>query len=836
MSLQTFSWRAMWRRPGRTILTLLSIVIGVAAVITVTITTAATRRAYQQMFALVTGRAALVVSAEDESPLAETVRAQVAAVPGVTAAVPVLSRLAVLYAHQERLHTQLLGVDPACDNAVRDYAVKAGRGLQGGKELLLDEAFAERMQVRVGDRVRLLTRRGLKEITVVGLLELRGASVLQHAGLVLIPLPTAQTWFAKPGQLSSLQVVVDEHADPATVRDRIAALLPAGVQIRPPAMRTQGLQETLSSSEKGLQLTTACTLLLAVFIILNTCLMNVSERRRQLSILRAIGATGGQIQRSILRETLLLGMAGTILGIAAGLAGAYVLNRALAQVLDVPMPALELSALPFVLAVLFGLGAALVGAFFPARHARRISPLEGLDRVSPQDLGGIPQVCVEAGAILTLGAATPITLAIRGFLPIEAAIVAGMFLLIGLVLLLPLVLAPLCRTAAFGLCRWAQVESSLALRQILRHRGRSTLTAGVLFVAGSGGLSMAYSILDNVHDVQRWYRQTFLGDFFIRAMVPEMATSRMASLPDEVGAELRQVPHLAGLVGYSALHTTIHDTTVMVVGRELPEPPAYDYLAGECDPNVVRQRMLAGEAVIGSVLSQRLALAAGDEITLDTQQGPKAFRICAVVNDYSSGGLAVYLHRDIGVRHLGMEGFTVYVVRAEREHLETVRQQLRQICEQHGVLLHSSADVMAIIDRMVSGIQGSLWGLVGLMFVVASFGVANTLTMNVLEQTRELGVLRIVAMTRPQVRRTVLTQALILGGVGFAPGLLAGLGYAYLLNLAMPATLGHAVEFGFHPWLVVLTLGLALSIVVLAAWLPARRAANLDPATALHYE
>ena len=129
---------------------------------------------------------------------------------------------------------------------------------------------------------------------------------------------------------------------------------------------------------------------------------------------------------------------------------------------------------------------------------------------------------------------------------------------------------------------------------------------------------------------------------------------------------------------------------------------------------------------------------------------------------------------------------------------------------------------------MVTGIDGCLWGLVVLVFVVASFGVVNTLTMNVLEQTRELGVLRIVAMTKGQVRRTILIQALIMGVVGFTPGVFGGVGFAWVINLAMPAALGHPVEFGFHPWLVVVTLVSALAVTAIAAWIPARRAANLD--------
>jgi putative ABC transport system permease protein len=121
-------------------------------------------------------------------------------------------------------------------------------------------------------------------------------------------------------------------------------------------------------------------------------------------------------------------------------------------------------------------------------------------------------------------------------------------------------------------------------------------------------------------------------------------------------------------------------------------------------------------------------------------------------------------------------------------------------------------------------------------FLIGAFGVVNTLTMNVLEQTRELGLLRIVAMTRTQVRRTILTQALLIGLVGLLPGIVGGLVTAYVINLATMPSIGHPVEFGFRPGLLAAAFAGSLAITLAAAWFPARRAARLDLVRALHYE
>jgi putative ABC transport system permease protein len=191
------------------------------------------------------------------------------------------------------------------------------------------------------------------------------------------------------------------------------------------------------------------------------------------------------------------------------------------------------------------------------------------------------------------------------------------------------------------------------------------------------------------------------------------------------------------------------------------------------------------------------------------------------------GGYSIYMHRPLAVEWLDIQGVDAYAIRAVPGEREKVRAALLPLCDRHGVLLHSLTEVVENIEFTIRGIVWCLWGLIGLGFVIGAFGVVNTLTMNVLEQTRELGLLRIVAMTRGQVRRTIMTQALLIGLVGLVPGIVGGIITAYVINLATMPSIGHPVEFGFRP---------GLLATLAAAWFPARRAARLDLVRALHYE
>jgi putative ABC transport system permease protein len=153
-----------------------------------------------------------------------------------------------------------------------------------------------------------------------------------------------------------------------------------------------------------------------------------------------------------------------------------------------------------------------------------------------------------------------------------------------------------------------------------------------------------------------------------------------------------------------------------------------------------------------------------------------------------------------------------------------------------GLLLQSYAELIETIDSMMASIVGSLRGLLGLAFVVAGFGLVDTLSMDVLEQTRELGMLRVVAMTRSQVRRVIFAQAAMMGMIGLIPGAASGVCIAYLTNLSLMPVLGHPVVFHLYPGMPIGILGAASVIILLAAWIPAERAARLEPAKAMRFE
>lgn len=855
MSLRKFSTRSLTSRLGRTALTILSIVIGVSAVVAVSVMTETTRTAQARMFATVNGKATLEVKTAGSGGFEHGVLEEVRKVPGVQIAVPLLTEASKLMKGEQVVKLTTLGIDTKLDPEVRDYEIAAGkmaepRGSDKSKpyQMVLDEGFAQSQNLQLGDVLSMRTRVNKYELELVGLARPKGGAAMRQMAVAMVPLEDADRMFNRTdfrGTISSVQIVTPEKADVDKIAAAIKEVLPEGLTVRPPTAGGGMMKKTLMSTEQSLFVSTVFSFVLAVFIILNTFFMNVGERRRQLAIMRAVGATGKQLMNTMLGEAVLLGVIGTVIGIPAGIGLAYVMNQSMSKGFDVILPDPQLNWLPIVLAVVLGIGTSVFGAFVPAWRAGQVSPMEGLSRVSREDIEGSGRRYLFLGVVLMAVGSLIIYLAITGRVWIYTGPFGAVSLLVGVVFLSPLFLQPLISVFAAVIKPFTRVEGEMALRQILRHQVRTQLTIGVLFVAAAVVVGMTISIKDNVRDMQDWFRASITADFIVRSLMPDIDTGASPPLPDEVGQEIAAIPQLdSGIVEAIRFVQNVKvqdpqgaETTIVVVAREFadPQPPAFDITAGE--KYGLREKLFDGQVVVGSILAHDLKVTVGDEIQIVGQDGSEKVKIAAVANDYLVAGLTVYMQRKTAERILNVQGVDGFTIRAgNKEDLTAIRDELAKITSKYQLLLQSNIELSRTIDGMKAGVELGMWALVYIAFIVAMIGVVNTLTMNVLEQTRELSMLRIVAMTKNQVRKTILTQALLISTAGLMPGILIGILVAFIMNIAFEPSYGRQIEFHFYPGLLSGALVGAIAITLIAAWFPAQRAANVDLATALHYD
>lgn len=866
MPLRRLSIREIRSRPARSLLTLLSIVIGVSAIVATYLASDSAQLAQIAMVRAVTGNASLEIEAVGGASFDGKPLEPVAKLPGVKIASPILRRYSNMTVKRPqengspatpeelspqsdkkiggkvagRYRVQLLGVVPELDRQVRSYTLIAGTELDDAStdaaSVLMDASFAESANVSIGSSVDFLTKSWIRTAKVVGLVKPNDASAGIQSGLIVAHLRTVQRWTESSGKLDAIQLVLDKDAKIELVTEAVRALLPPGIRVRQPTLRSQVADESTVAMQHGLRLATMFALLISTFIIYNTFQMNVGERRRQLGILRSMGATRKQLLWMIVREGLWLGLIGTFLGCIVGHLGAAVLRSSTSKLLQIEIPPSPWSIWPYLIAVVCGLAVALLGAFFPALRASRLSPSEAMRVVAKGEFSTSRAGWLGFGGSLIVIGLTIQAFAVYRLINLSHVVFGTMLMKVGMVFLLPALIGDLTAWVAWLLRFFLKTEGMLARRQILRHRGRSSLTIGIVFIAMGTGLGMASTILDNIGNVEGWYSRTIVGDFFVRAAMPDMNSGQSADMPVGLTEKVVAMPGVALVDSLRFVRARSNESSVIVVVRKFNSDTQDYFDLTEGTAAEVIRGVRNGDVVLGSVLSQRLNLHIGDTIPLETNEGSTTLRIVGVTNEYIAGGLTVYLEAEYAKKLLSVEGTDVIVVKANPKDLALVEQQLRTLCIESGMMFQSYVDLVKVIRDTLNGVVGGLWAVLALGSVIAAFGLINTLAMNILEQTREIGMLRVVAMTRWQIRKMILAQALIMGIIGIVPGVLTGLWIHYVINLTTMPVTGHAVQFKIYPWLLIGAPMFELLVVVVASMVPAERAARLNVSSALQYE
>jgi putative ABC transport system permease protein len=531
-----------------------------------------------------------------------------------------------------------------------------------------------------------------------------------------------------------------------------------------------------------------------------------------------------------------LGAVGTILGSILGVFGAFILTRATSQVLQSDMPDPQLQPLPFLISAVFGIGIAWLGAYMPARRAGLLPPSEAMQSSISSEISGSSFGWRIFGGILSSAGIAMHLGCILGWLSMKWSIPGSALFLFGMVFLIPMLFPPMSVVVQWMLAPFMGVESKLAYRQLMRHRSRTALTTSVLFIAISSGLGLGCTIMDNIRDVDVWCSQAIVGDIFVRAAMPDLSTGRSADLPDDVGEELKKVPGIKELEPLRFVNARSGDNSLIVIIRAFRNVKHINFDIMDGTERSIMDGFNKDQIVIGSVLAERTKLKLGDKIPMQTLQGTREFLIAGVVNDYIAGGLTIYMDRKLAEKVFEVQGQDAYIIQAEEGKLAEVEKAVSKICDEQGLLFQSNADLVEMIRAMSRGVNASLWGLLALGSAIASFGLINTLSMNIIEQTREIGLLRVVAMTRKQIRRMIFAQALLLGIVGFVPGACMGFVVAYLINLSTYTATGHVIEFVFRPWLAIAAVAVSLAMALAASLVPAERAARISLPTALRYE
>jgi len=774
MRLWNYTAGEIGRRPGRMLLTLLGITLGLATAVATRLTTDTVRRAYRDLFASAGAGTALEVTSSDPAGFDASLTTPLESVCGVRAVVPQVQGVAAVAGDGGNVAVAVVGT-PLCRAA--DGPLCAGRPIADADEALLDASLADAVGLRPGRPFALWAPTGRVTLRVAGVFGPRrhGAGT---GGRLIVSLACAQRLFALPGRVNSVRVSLADRADAAAVQEELARRLPPGLMVQPPGMRSTLGQCTLRATEQGLAALGVVGLVAAGCVVLNTFLLSLGERRRQLAILRALGATRAQVTWLLLREMLLLGLAGTVAGCAAGVGLAMALLGIMERFLGMALPHICLTPRAFLAAPFLGPGLALVAAVLPAWLAGRRPPLAELLPRSGSRVGG--------AALRRLTTALP-----------------------------------------FGLI------GTLAGQQLTRHPTRTLLTGGVLSLALAVTICFGQALEGVRSDLRHWYRETIVADFLVYGSVPDTAFLLTTALPGDIVEEIGRLDGVEAVDRLAFLPARSDGRHVLILARTFSPGRSLPLDLREGEAETVRRGLMAGEVVLGVGLAQQMGLHRGDAFPLTTPCGPRSLRVAGTAAEYAAGGSALYVEWEAAHRLLDVPGVHVFLVSARAADVPALAPRLREFCEQRHLVLESNAELRLLIDREMARVTGALWALLSLVFVIAALGVVNTLLMNVHDQRRQIGVLRALGLKRGQVRLVVLAQGVLLGSVSVVPGSGGGVALAYLIHRLAAAGVGLTTPFRVDGLLVVACCTSAVIVALLASLLPARRAVGLSVAQLL---
>jgi putative ABC transport system permease protein len=828
MTFFTLLVRQWQRRPGRTAMTAASVALAVGAVVATWVASDASRSGYERLAESIEGRPVVDVAARAGGRWSGTVLPRFTDIPGVRAAVPLVFRPTLLRSGERRVREVAVGMDVAGLVEAGLLELATGRACVDDDEVVLGQRLAASIGKRDGDTILLFAKRGVRRMTITGIAATQSLATFTDGGGVALDMAALADIGGTAGLIDRVRLVLGDGASRQAVIAAAAPRLPADLVAAAPAGRASLASELVSVANLGLDFVTGLTVAMSWLIIGNAMLMSVTERRRSFALQRLIGATSRQVARLVVADAAMIGLAGAAVGAVGGVLAARPIARGIAQAIRAPDVELAFDPRIVLVAMLTGPLIAVAAAWWPARRAAAVDLLEGLSHVAPPP-ERISRRLVIGAAGLWAAAIAILFAVVAEWLPPRAAVPAGIATMLAFTALTPLALPPLAHGLARLVPKCWKIEGTLALDQIIRQPVRTALTTAVLVVAVTNGVGLGHAILGSVDDVLRWYDRTLTADWMLLpagslAMSSDASASAGAGLVEAV----RGVNGVADAIPLSLALGSVNGQACMIVARDLPPDGEIPLEAVEVGPAELRRRLESGGLAIGTALARQLRVAAGDEVTVSGFGRTIRLPVAAVVVDYMAGGTSLFLTRTAARRLFGVDSVDAMLIKVKPGAGDELRAPLQAIADRHSLLLQSNREVRGMMDRILTGLVGGLWSILGLGFVVGSLGVANTVTMNVLEKRRTIGLLRTLGMTGGQVMRMVVVESLLLGVAGCTIGIMAGIVTAVFIQSASQPLMGHPLAISIRPLVIVANLVGAVVVTALAAWLPANRAVNLD--------
>jgi putative ABC transport system permease protein len=849
--------RSFLAHKGRLLLSALAVVLSVAFVVGSLIFSDTVSHTFDRLFA--STAADVTVSPREDldeavpsgrtATLPASLAERVRRIDGVAAARADVEVSGLTVVDRERRPVSPTTGAPALGNAWNPgehspVELASGHAPRGPGQVLVDEETARRKHVRIGDTLTVIAPPGSFEARVVGIAGFTTTNA--GAALFYFDTPTAQTrLLGRPGLATSISVDAAAGVGDEQLEQRVVAALgsrghdirTAGEQAKSDVEKLGGFLDVIKYVMLGFA---GVAVLVGVFLIVNTFSMLIAQRTRELGLLRALGADRRQVRRSVLTEALLLGLAGSTLGLAAGIglaAGLIALMGLLGTNIDAGE--MQIGWVTPVSAYVVGLGVTFVAAYLPARRAANVSPMAALSDAEVAGVGRPLRVRAVAGAAVGAAGAAALVGCVVADRTASAASLLGLGVVLSLIATViagPLLVRPVIRVLGGAFPALFGPIGRMSQRNALRNPRRTGATAAALMVglALVGGMSVASESMTASFD--RQIDRTLGADFVVQ-------NTNFLPFPREVTDAVRGTEGVGLVVRgrFTPVAVRLPDgdrveTTAAAYDPRLDEVADITYTQGDS-----AAALAPGHLAVDRDFARDHGVRAGGTLHVEFQGGRRAELTVGALTDQDSAegfGTQGGLYFGLGTLQRyapGGQDSALYVNAAPGTGDDDLRANLEEALDPYPqVQVRDLADYKQLVRDQIAVLLYLVYALLGLAIIIAVLGVVNTLALSVVERTREIGLLRAIGLARSQLRRMIRLESVVIAVFGAVLGLALGLVWGVCTHevLALQGMTVLAI-----PWLTIVAVVVGSAVIgVVAALLPALRASRMNVLAAIAHD
>jgi putative ABC transport system permease protein len=847
--LRLISWPYFRRHVLRTLLTTAGIVLGVAVFVGMHTANQSVLFAFSRTIDRIAGKTELQVTA-GETGFAEDVLEKVQSIPSVRVAVPIIEAVVDTNITGEG-NILILGVDFTGDRSLRDYDLESGDEavvddplvfLAQPDSLIVTKEFAEKNHLDAGSRLPLGTAEGLKEFTIRGIMKSSGLTTAFGGNLAIMDVYAAQKMFGRGRTFDRIDLAVQPETSIAQSQQELRSLLGPGFQVDVPTARGQQFEAMLAAYSMMVNISSLFALFIGMFIIYNSFAIAVTQRRSEIGILRALGATRRQIRWLFLGESAVTGLVGSLVGlmcgvlIARGIASS--IGALISDVYGIAQRADELATSPWLLggALAIGVATSVLAALIPARSAAQVDPVQALQKGKYQVLSvGESRMRLVLAVSLGLFSLVCLTIGTSRLL-----FYLGYVLAIFVALLLsPLLSLALARAIRPILKAVRPVEGALAADSLIQAPRRTSASVAALML--SLGLAVAFAGMAQASysSVINWMNVALNPDLFV--MPSQNVVVRTIRFPSEMGRELEVIPGVTRVQLVRDARIVFRGTPVMIVAvdvESIAQTSARKPVAG--DASEMYRLAAAGKGLmVSDNLAQLQKLKLGEMLEVPAPGGVIRLPIVGVVEDYSDQQGTIIMDRSLFTHYWNDDSVNIFrlYLQPGADVPDVKRRILSRFEGQRRVFVLTNVELKNYILKVTDQWFGLTSVQIAVAVLVAILGIVNTLTVSITDRRRELGVLRAVGGLHGQIRRTIWIEALAVGSLGLVLGLALGaMNLYYVLQIVHQDIAGMRLDYQFPISVAAALVPTILGAAFVAAIWPAEAAVRGSLVEALEYE